>query len=177
MRRIDRAAAGERSAFGEFFDRHSSCVLGVLVQMIRRREVAEELLQEAFLQAWRQADRYRPQRATPRGWLLMIARSRAIDWQRSQSSRSQREQVSTVADAERFVENPIGTGNIEADERRRALSSAMQTLSVEQRECIQLAYLEGLSHSQVAQRLGQPLGTVKSRILLGMNKMRQAVSV
>ena len=81
-------AAGDEAAFRELFDRYASTVLGFLIQLLRDRAQAEEVLQETFLQVWEQADRYRPSGASPRGWLLMLARSRALD--RVRSSRGER---------------------------------------------------------------------------------------
>ena len=171
---VVRAAVGDREAFAALFERHASVVLGVLVRMLRRREVAEEILQEVFLQAWQRAGGYRPERATPRGWLLMMARSRAIDWLRSSGAQSRREQTVYELDLPQ-AEMPSAPRELESAERRARVGDALGGLPPEQRDCIRMAFFEGLSHSQVAARLGQPLGTVKSRILLGMNKMREAL--
>ncbi len=173
---LARIAGGDRQAFTELFDAHAAAILGVLTLLAGRREEAEELLQETFLQAWGEAGRYRAERATPRGWLLMMARSRAIDRLRASGARGRREETvgreltgpGTVA--------PVGTANLEADERGRQVRGALDQLPPEQRQAIELAFYEGLSHREVAERLGQPLGTVKSRILLGMGKLRQALS-
>ena len=170
---IHRIASGDRSMFAELFDRHSPVVLGVLMKMLGRRDLAEEILQDAFLQAWNEASRYRPERGSVRGWLLMIARSRAIDILRSNRSRSQREKLISDPNS---VEEPIGPIELEQKQDRARVLDALQALSPEQRQCIQLAFWDGLTHRQVAQQLDQPLGTVKSRILLGMNKLRDALS-
>ncbi len=172
---LGRCAAGDRQAFARFFERHAAVVLGVLVRMLGRREEAEEILQEAFLQAWEQAGRYRPERATPRGWLLMLARSRAIDRLRAARARGRREET-VWREGGGEVAQPVGSRELEADERRRQLEGALGELPAEQRRCLELAYWEGLSHRQIAERLEQPLGTVKSRVLMGMNKLRQALA-
>lgn len=171
---LARIAAGDREAFAALFDRHSPVVLGVLVRLLRDRAEAEEVLQEAFLQAWQDAAGYRPDGATPRGWLLMLARSRAIDRLRSGRARRHREERAAVDEAvlAPAAEPPAGPGRIEAAERRRTVGSALAGLPDEQRRCIELAYFEGLSHTQIAARLEAPLGTVKSRVLLGMKKLR-----
>lgn len=171
-------AAGDRAAFARFFDRHASGVLGLLIRLVKRRAEAEELLQEVFLQAWRQAATYRPSGASPRSWLLMIARSRAIDRIRSGKSREDREIAATrsaLLDGHRS-EPPVGLARLEDEERRRRVAAALAVLPAEQRAAIDLAFFEGLSHREVAERLDQPLGTVKSRILLGMKKLRQELS-
>lgn len=172
---LGRVARGDRAAFATLFDRHSSVVLGLLVRMLGRRPEAEELLQDAFLQVWREADRYRPDAASPRGWILMIARSRALDRIRSRAARERRE-TTVVRDrpAAATVE-PAGPERLERRERRTRVAVALSTLPAEQRQAIEHAFFGGLTHRQVAERLGQPLGTVKSRILLGMRKLREAL--
>ena len=136
----------------------------------------EEILQEAFLQAWERAATYRPERATPKGWLLLMARSRALDRIRSATARGRREKAVYANETLASVATPRGTERLEAEERSGLLGQALAVLPAEQRKCIELAFLEGLTHRQVAERTGEPLGTVKSRIALGMNKLRQALA-
>ncbi|MEZ5333040.1 MAG: sigma-70 family RNA polymerase sigma factor [Thermoanaerobaculia bacterium] len=173
---LTRCAMGDRDAFAGLFDAHSSVVLGVLVSMVRDRAVAEELMQETFLQAWNEAERYRSRRGTPRGWLIMMARSRAIDLLRSQGARAKREAVVGGEMLGDGSVDPVGTATLEASERKRSILAALQGLPAEQRQCIELAFYGGLSHRQVAERLEQPLGTVKSRILLGMRRLKEALA-
>jgi RNA polymerase sigma-70 factor (ECF subfamily) len=172
---MGRTAAGDREAFASLFDRHSPVVLGLLVRVLGSRSEAEEVLQEVFLQVWRQASRYEPGRSTPRGWMLVLARSRALDCVRSREARHRRESE-VSADGPRHESAPSGTEGLEEKERQELVSSALELLPVEQRRCIELAFFEGLTQSQIASRLDAPLGTVKSRIHLGMNKLRQALS-
>ena len=171
---MDRIAGGDGQAFARIFEMHSPVTLGLLVRILGRRSEAEEVLQEVFLQVWTQADRYEAGRSTPRGWILMMARSRALDRLRRRESARRREEE--VVEEEGFEEAPVGTERLEAVERRDQVHSALGSLTPEQRRCIELAFFEGLSHTQIADRLKAPLGTVKSRILLGMNKLRQALS-
>jgi RNA polymerase sigma-70 factor (ECF subfamily) len=173
---VGQIGSGDQEAFARFFDLHSPAVLGLLFRILGGRGEAEEVLQEVFLQVWRQADRYEPERSTPRGWLLMLARSRALDRLRRRDARRRREEEAAGdADYPRLV-RPLGTERLEAVERRDRVNGALDLLSPEQRRCIELAFFEGLTHTQIAERLEAPLGTVKSRILLGMNKLRQALS-
>lgn len=169
---MGRASAGDRRAFARLFERHAPVVLGVLTRMLGHREEAEEVLQEAFLQAWDRSDRYDSRRATPRGWLLMLARSRAIDRIRSRQSRTRREQTVSTEDAWRTTVDPIGTDRLEQGERAATVLQALDDLPAEQSTCIAMAFFEGMTHTQIAVRIDQPLGTVKSRILLGMRKLR-----
>jgi RNA polymerase sigma-70 factor (ECF subfamily) len=170
---LRRIGAGDSAALAEVFDTHSPLVLGLLFRILGRRSEAEEVLQEVFLQVWMQAERYDPDRASPRGWIL--ARSRALDrLRRRESSRRREEEVSSQT--EFLAVHPLGTERLEAVERRSRITSALSLLSKDQRHCIELAFFEGLTHTQIAERLQAPLGTVKSRILLGLNKLRQTLS-
>jgi RNA polymerase sigma-70 factor, ECF subfamily len=148
-------------------------MLGLLARMLGDRGEAEEVLQEAFLLAWRQAGRYRPDLATPRGWLLMLARSRALDRLRANRSRVAREDV--VAE-ERGEVDLAAEQEMLAGANRARVRAALDELPTEQRRALQLAFFAGLTHNEIASRLGEPLGTVKSRILLGMNKLRRALA-
>ena len=172
---LGRVAAGDGEAFAELFDRQSPLVLGALIRVLRSRAEAEEVLQEVFLQVWRDARRYVPERASPRGWLLMLARSRALDRLRSRQSREQREEA-VAGGGGGAVAAPVGSARLEAEDRRRQVQAALGGLPDEQRRCIELAFFDGLTHTEIATRLAAPLGTVKSRVLLGMRKLRQALA-
>jgi RNA polymerase sigma-70 factor, ECF subfamily len=173
-----RLASGERGALGELFDRHGSAVLGLLIRMLRQREEAEELMQEVFLQVWNNSTSYRPESSAPRSWLLMIARSRAIDHIRSRKARRRREdEVGYSAHLNGHpITLPEGLDRLERSERKRLVARALDELGEDQRTAIELAFFGGLSHRQVAEKLDAPLGTVKSRILLGMKKLRQSLA-
>lgn len=171
---MGRVAAGDRDAFALLFDRHAPTVLGLLTRLVRDRGRAEEVLQETFLQVWQQAGRYRPELARPLSWIVMMARSRALDGLRSRQSRERREEVVERAQGAR-VQAPVGTQGLEAAEHRRRVAAALGVLPAEQRQCIELAFYDGLTHTEIAERLAAPLGTVKSRILLGMSKLRHAL--
>lgn len=171
---VRRIAGGDGDALARLFDLHSPVVLGLLSRMLGARSEAEEVLQEAFLQVWTQADRYDSERSSARSWILMLARSRALDRLRRREARRRREEEA-VEEADLAI-HPVGTERLEESETRSRVSSALGSLSPEQRRCIELAFFEGLTHTQIAERLKAPLGTVKSRILLGMNKLRQALS-
>jgi RNA polymerase sigma-70 factor (ECF subfamily) len=177
MALVGRIARGDSAAFATFYDRHASQVLGLLFKMLRRRAEAEEMLQEVFLQVWREAERYRPGGSTPRGWIFMLARSRAIDRIRSSSARRRREEA-TAAPVDPVTPSavaPAGPERLEERERRRQVANALAELPPEQRTAIEHAFFGGLSHREVAEHLGEPLGTIKSRILLGMRKLRRSL--
>jgi RNA polymerase sigma-70 factor, ECF subfamily len=165
-----RDTAAER-AFAALFDHHSPVVLGLLERMLGAGGEAEEVLQDVFLQIWRQAASYQPQLKTPRGWMLMLARSRALDRLRSSAARERREDRLQRESA--GLTAPVGGDRLEAAEHRRRLAAALLRLPAEQRQAVELAFFHGLSHREIAARLGAPLGTVKSRVLLGLRKLHR----
>lgn len=169
---LARIAAGSADALSAFYDRHAPQVLGLLCRMMNDRNDAEDVLQETFLQVWRDARRYDPGRASPRGWLLLLARSRALDRHRRKASRRRREREEARHAGERTAA-PIGTRRLEHGESLRRIGSALDRLPHEQRRVLELAFFEGLSQTEIAAHLGAPLGTVKSRALLGMRKLRE----
>jgi RNA polymerase sigma-70 factor (ECF subfamily) len=174
---LERIRVGDRQAFADLYARHASQVLGLLTRILGNRAEAEEVMQDVFLQAWNQADRYRPDGSSPRGWLLLIARSRAVDRLRARGARERREREAGDAGVIPATEVVAATAlrQVESKERWELIHEALADLPAEQRGCIELAFFEGLSQSQIAARLNAPLGTVKSRILLGMNKLREAL--
>jgi RNA polymerase sigma-70 factor (ECF subfamily) len=163
-------AAGDRAAFAQFYDRHAILVHTLATRIVRDRDDAEEVVQDAFLQVWRQADRFDGQRGSPAAWLTTIARTRALD-------RLRRRGLGAHATTE-ILENTVAT---EVDELSQGLAPTVRRLlddlPSEQRGLIKLAYYEGLSQSQIAEVTGQPLGTVKTRIRLGMIALREALHV
>ncbi len=165
---------GDEVALAAFYDRYAGLVLAVLERMLGHGGEAEETLQEVFLQVWRQAGRYRPELASPRGWLLLLTRSRALDRLKASQAARRRDEAVGSEWAGRTSEPEVVAALARSEDRRR-IRRALGALSPEQRQAIELAFYGGLSHSQVAARLGAPLGTVKSRILLGMRKLRQAL--
>lgn len=170
---MERVAQGSTDAFAALYDRHSGIVLGLLTRMLGADGTAEEVLQETFLQAWEQASRYDGSKADPRGWLLMMARSRALDRIRSRSSRENRDQKATEEGVlARTITQPRAPDRLADEERSRRIQAALENLPPEQRSAIELAFFEGMTHTEVAETLQAPLGTVKSRILLGMRKLR-----
>lgn len=166
---MTRVAGGDSAAFAELFDGQSPIILGFLVRLLRHRGLAEEVLQETFLQAWLQAGNYRPDLGTPRGWLLLIARSRALDCLRRETSRNRREETLSQNGPRRL--DPVGTERLENLERQAQVRDGLAQLPAAQQACLALAFNEDLSHSEIARRLSTPLGTVKSRVRLGMRKL------
>lgn len=176
---VTRAGGGEETAIAELYDRYGGVLYAVAYRVVGGRADAEDVVVEAFAQAWRDAARFEASRGSVVAWLIMIARSRALDVVRA---RGRRDRITASAAASQ-PESPPAMGTwrpvpgeaLDHAERREQVSRAMAALSPPQREAIELAYFEGLSHSEIAERLREPLGTVKTRVRLGMQKLGAAL--
>jgi RNA polymerase sigma-70 factor (ECF subfamily) len=167
---LSAVARGDREAYAAFYHRHSPTVLGLLCRILRSRPEAEDVLQEVFLQVWRQARQFDLTRGAPFVWLTMLARSRAFD--RLESIASRQRTVARAAGAPvDLAPDPADLAVSAEDEGR--LRRALARVPDEQREVLLLAYFEGLSQSAIAARLALPLGTVKSNARLGLEKLRR----
>lgn len=176
---VSRMAARDEAALSALYDRYKSVVFALAFRVLRDRAEAEEALTDVFMQAWRGAAGYDAERGSVGGWLTTLARSRAIDRVRS---RGRREAAAAEAAQETAatLANPIPDGVEEAIDismKRRRIAEALGGLSQAQRGAIELAYYGGLSHSEIAQKLGEPLGTVKTRIRQGMIALRQSLTM
>jgi len=168
---IARIAQGDREAFSRFYDAFARTAFGLIRRVLRDPGPAEEVLQEVFWQVWREASQFDPRRGSPESWLLMRAKSRAIDRLRS----IRRREKTFVMPVEESVAHPTQPGADEsaaAVEGRSLLESALAQLPAAQRRVIELAFFEGLTQSEIAARLGEPLGTVKTRARLGLERLR-----
>jgi RNA polymerase sigma-70 factor (ECF subfamily) len=161
-------AAGDRRAFSTLYDRLSPRVYGLILHVLRNQPDAEDVLQETFFQVWTNAARYDPQKCPPEGWVLMIARCRALD--RLRRRRASQPAPDDLPDAAP-PDSPL-----ERQEDATAVNSALAHLPGEQREAIRLAFYEGFTHDQISRRLGLPLGTVKTRIRLGIIRLRDRLA-
>jgi RNA polymerase sigma-70 factor (ECF subfamily) len=169
---VQRMAVGDEQALGALYDRWVDVVHAVVARVLRSADDVDDVVEETFWQAWRQADRFDPARGSVQTWLLTIARSRSLD--RTRALRRRREEPLERDDGE-VIEQvaPSDPGlDAEASERRRIVTSALASLPPEQREALELGYYGGLSQSEIAERTGQPLGTVKTRMRLAMQKLR-----
>jgi RNA polymerase sigma-70 factor (ECF subfamily) len=162
--------AGQVKAFEVMFDRHCSVAYSLAYRVCRRQATAEEVVQEAFLSLWRSRARYDPARGTVRSWVLRVVHNRAIDALRRAPA------PATELSAEH---EPPGSDDTEGTvldrDGARAVRDALRALPDEQRQAIELAFFGGLTHGEIAVRLGLPAGTVKGRIRLGMQKLRAAL--
>jgi RNA polymerase sigma-70 factor (ECF subfamily) len=171
---ISSVAAGNQSALAELYDRSSRVAFGLIVRVLGDAAMAEEVTLDVYTQVWRQAKAYDSSRGTPLAWLLTIARTRAIDRLRSGKQERQRSEPLESADT---VKAPAGDPEESSvlSEQQRIVQGALAALSADQREVIELAYFQGLSQSEIASTLGQPLGTVKTRTRLGLIKLRETL--
>jgi RNA polymerase sigma-70 factor (ECF subfamily) len=167
---ILRMAQGDRTALEGLYDRYAQLVFNVAVRILRNHADAEEVVQEVFWQAWRQAGRYEPARGAPWAWLVTLTRARAIDAFRARGPHRRRVELPlslvatdpVVPPAEQLAEKQLVTG-------------ALDGLAATQRELLELAYYEGLTQTEIAARTGVPLGTVKTRLRAGLGRLRDSL--
>ena len=164
-------AAGDRDAFSRFYDLTAPMAFGLIRRVLRDPEAAAEVLQEVFWQVWQDAPRYDPTRGTPEAWLVMRAKTRAIDRLRS-IRRRDRTFVAPVDESVAQRSPDQAPNPAVAAEDRGLIQTALAQLPEPQRRVIELAFFEGLTHSEIATRLGEPLGTVKTRARLGLDRLR-----
>ncbi|MEA2315195.1 MAG: hypothetical protein QOI03_1887 [Solirubrobacteraceae bacterium] len=165
------AAEGHAHAFEVVFDRHGGIAFSLAYRMCGRRAMAEDVAQEAFLALWRSAGRYDASRGSVRSWVLSAVHNRAIDALRRGIVRDRR-QLDDEGAAERVADARSTDGEVLRREEARTVRSALRELPSEQQQVIELAYFGGFTHSQIAELLQLPVGTVKGRMRLGLGKMR-----
>jgi RNA polymerase sigma-70 factor (ECF subfamily) len=169
---IGRMARGDRSGLEGLYDRYGQLLFNLVVRVVRNRSDAEEVLQEVFLQAWRSAARYDPSRGSPEAWLIMMARTRAIDAIRAGRRVSDPPALALPMDVAESMTDVAG-----AVEARALVTTALGELTAVQREVLELAFYDGLSQSEIAARTGTPLGTVKTRTRMALDRLRQTFAM
>ena len=166
---------GDARAFEVVFDRHADAAFSLAYRMCGRRGMAQDVVQEAFLSLWRSGARYDRSRGSVRSWILGVVRNRTIDLFRRDTVRAGRD-----VNAEGVIERMAAPENVVQDAERRQdardVRTALQELPPDQRQVIELAYFGGFSHTQIAEMLEVPAGTVKGRMRLGLTKLRVALS-
>jgi RNA polymerase sigma-70 factor (ECF subfamily) len=173
MRRV---AQGDRAAFVQLFDRYSQLSLNLAWRVLNEKPEAEDVVQEVFLRLWRDSATYDPQRGSVSAWIVAITRSRAIDKLRSRKARRVADpgvdDEETAGIAERLPDPGVSPEHLD---RQLLVRKAFGSLAVEQRVAIEMAYYEGMSQSEIAEALHEPLGTIKTRIRSGLIKLKQAL--
>jgi RNA polymerase sigma-70 factor (ECF subfamily) len=170
---VRRVAARDQGALGELYDRYGGLLLALATRVLGAPAEAEEVVQETFIQVWNQARSYDPARSSVSTWLVLLGRSRAIDRLRSnrageRAGESLRAQAPTHA-------SPSAPVDVLFRERRERVREELAALPPEQREVLELAFYEGLTQTEISARTGVALGTVKTRTLLAMKKLRAAL--
>lgn len=166
------------AAFRTLYNRYGNLVYSTSLRVVKDVQIAEDMVQEVFLRLWRKPESYLPQKGRFVTWLTSVTRNRAVDEIRSRNRRY-RHETASPEEQERDLpdlegEDPALTA--ELTDQRRLVLAAMKNLPPEQRQVIELAYFGGLTQLEIAERTGQPLGTVKTRIRLGMQKLRAALT-
>jgi RNA polymerase sigma-70 factor (ECF subfamily) len=167
---LEAIANGDDQGLADLYDRYGRIAYGLAYRVLRDQALAEDAVQEAFLAIWRSAEGYRRERAKPSTWILTLVHRRAVDLVRREDRRR----------GEPLDEAPEASGAgvpEEADlrEKRTAVQAALQALPDDQRQALELAYYGGFTQSELAERLGVPLGTVKSRMFAGLSRLRELV--
>ena len=171
---VRRIARGDRAAYSTFYDRHSPRAYGLILRILGRCPDADDVLQEVFWQVWQRAEKFDASRGTPFMWVMLLARSRSLDNRRKVGRRK-------MGSVEAVGANPVAVGE-DADSRTLLAEaigrarSALEKLPVEQKSAIQMAFYGGWTYAEIAERQGEPLGTVKTRIRLGMQKLRDLLA-
>ncbi|HEV8343504.1 MAG TPA: sigma-70 family RNA polymerase sigma factor [Candidatus Binatia bacterium] len=171
IRLIRQIADGNRDAFQRFYDLFASLAFTLAVRILRDRVAAEDLLQEAFFQLWNQAASYSQERGSPEAWVITIIRSRAIDKLRS-IRRREKSFVPMERPGGKEYDRKVESG-AEESEARLTVNSVLAQLPEAQRQVLEMAYFEGLTQSEIAERLKEPLGTVKTRIRTALTRLRE----
>lgn len=175
---LTRVAKGDPQAFSQLYDQSSTLLFTLAYRILSDREEAAELLQEVYLEVWRKIAKYDPGRGNPVAWLVTLTRSRAIDRLRARASRGQHLVPNSlehplVSHTPDVSPNPYEAR--EDSELRQLMAKAILDLPPPQQQAIEMAFYQGLTHTEIAAKLNQPLGTVKTRIKLAMTKLRESL--
>lgn len=174
---VTRVAEGDEGALRELYDATSAQVFGLCLALLRDRGAAEEALVEVFAQLWRQAERYDPGRGPVASWIATLARTRSIDLRRARERQNARRASLDLTHFEQLADPaPAPDEASYISERAARVRCALEALPAEQRRAVEAAFFHGLSHSEVAEALGQPLGTIKTRIRSGLSALRRALA-
>jgi RNA polymerase sigma factor (sigma-70 family) len=168
---LEAVGRGDHDALGELYDRYGRLAYGLAFRILRDRTLAEDAVQEAFLAVWRSADAYKRERAKPSTWILTVVHRRAVDLVRKE----ERRRGEPLEAAPEPATGPADEDAVLRD-RRVAVQTALTSLPGDQRQALELAYYGGLTQSELAARLGVPLGTVKSRMFAGLARLRQLLA-
>ena len=171
---LARVARGDRGAFSQLYEQSSALLFSLAFRILGDRESAADLLQDVYLEIWRKRMRYDADRGSPMAWMVTMTRSRAIDRLRSRTAKGHgmTDPIENSPAVQLVDGNPGPLETSAGNETRSLVGRALAELPEAQRKAIELAFYQGLSHSEIAAQLNEPLGTIKTRIKLGMDKLR-----
>ena len=174
---LRRVAQGDRRGFEELYDRFSGVLFSTAYRVLNNQEAAEDVLQDVFIQIWEKAPLYDPTRGKPMTWAVTLTRNKAIDRLRS-TVRRNRLQDDVQRESETFeqFDDRSSFDAVASGETSKLVREAIQKLTKDQREAIELAFFSSLTQTEIAERLGEPLGTIKARIRRGMMKLKDVIS-
>ena len=174
---LARVGQADASAFAQLYEQSSSVLFTLAVRILTNADEASELLQDVYIEVWRKAANFDSKRGSPMAWLITLTRSRAIDRLRASASRGRHltDSIDDTSAQELRGEIPDPLEIHSQEELRTLVTNAFTDLPAAQQEAIELAYYEGLTHAEIAEKLHKPLGTIKTRIKLGMTKLRYAL--
>jgi RNA polymerase sigma-70 factor, ECF subfamily len=174
---LRRIGQGDRESFAIYYDRIAGTLFSIAYRLLHSREAAEDVLQEVFVQIWEKAPLYDPARGKPTTWAVTLTRNKAIDRLRSIQRRSRlQEDLQHEATTAEPTDEQSSFDAVALGESGKLVRDAMRDLANDQREALELAFFQSLSQSEIAERLGQPLGTVKARIRRGLLKLRELIA-
>ena len=166
---LERVAQGDSAALKVLYERYGARTLGVAVRVLGAHAESEEVVQETFLEVWKRAREFDDARGSASAWIATIARSRAIDRLRARGATARK--LAAIGDEPPAEAAPSPLEDVEQRLDRQRINAALDELPVEQRQPIELAYFEGLTHREIAERFAEPLGTIKTRVRLGLEKL------
>ena len=173
VRLLSRIADGDHASFIDLYDATSAKLYGVILRILKRRDLADEIMQDVYLKIWRNAGDFDAARASPITWMATIARNRALDDVR----RKQHQSIEDTPSASEVVDpQPLASDDIELAEDLARLERCLDALGEEKKTLIKLAYLEGLSRQQLAERSGQPVATIKTWLHRGLKQVRDCLT-
>jgi RNA polymerase sigma-70 factor (ECF subfamily) len=173
---LRRIGEGDRRSFELFYDRVAGTLFGIACRLLNNREAAEDVLQDVFIQIWEKAPLYDPARGKPVTWAVTLTRNKAIDRLRSSRRRARlQDDLEREAGSSEQADDRNSFETVSAGESGKLAREALAKLPAEQRHALELAFFSGLTQSEIAERLGEPLGTIKARIRRGLAKLRELI--
>ena len=174
---LKRTGEGDRRSFEQLYERYSGVLFSTAYRILTDQTAAEDAIQDVFVQIWEKAPLYDSARGKPLTWAVTMTRNKAIDRLRSQQRRNRlRDEMETHASIFEEFSDRSSLDEVQSAEKGEMIRRAIQQLSKEQRQAIDLAFFSGLSQSEIAERIGEPLGTIKARIRRGMMKLKEIVT-